>query len=74
MGEVAAANLDGRAEILDEIKNADTILVSELANRFQESLKDQEFLDAISGHMPTDEDSQARVSGIVGTMNRISEL
>ena len=31
-------------------------------------------MDAISGHMPTDEVSQARVPGIVGTINRISEL
>lgn len=66
--------LDGRPEILDEIEIADTVLVRELANRFQELLKDQKFLDAISGHMPTDETSQARVPGIIGTINRISEL
>ena len=72
--EDIVAVLDGRPEILDEIENADTVLVSELANRFHELLKNQEFLDAISGHMPTDEVSQARVSGIVGKINRISEL
>lgn len=72
--EDIVAVLDGRSEILDEIKIADIVLVHELANRFQELLKDQKFLDAISGHMPTDKVSQARVSGIVGTINRISEL
>ncbi len=72
--EDIVAVLDGRSEILDEIKNTDNVLVSELANRFQELLKDQAFLDAISGHMPTDEASQARVSGIVETINRISAL
>lgn len=72
--EDIVAVLDGRSEILDEIKIADTVLVHELANRFQELLKDQKFLDSISGHMPTDEASQARVSGIVGTISRISEL
>ena len=72
--EDIVAVLDGRPEILDEIAIADTVLVRELANRFQELLKEQKFLDAISGHMPTDETSQARVSGIIGTINRISEL
>ena len=72
--EDIVAVLDGRPEILDEIEIADAVLVCELAYRFQELLKDQKFLDAISGHMPTDETSQARVSGIIGTINRISEL
>jgi hypothetical protein len=72
--EDIVAVLDGRPEILDEIEIADTVLVRELANRFRELLKDRKFLDAISGHMPTDETSQARVSGIIGTINRISEL
>jgi hypothetical protein len=72
--EDIVAVLDGRPEILDEIEVADTVLIRELANRFQELLEDQKFLDAISGHMPTDETSQARVSGIIGTINRISEL
>lgn len=31
-------------------------------------------VDAISGHMPTDAVSQARVAGIIGTINRISNL
>jgi predicted nucleotidyltransferase len=72
--EDIVAVLDGRPEILGEIEIADAVLVRELAYRFQELLKDQKFLDAISGHMPTDETSQARVSGILGTINRISEL
>ena len=71
--EDIVAVLDGRPEILDEIEIADTELAHELANRFQKLLKDQNFLDAISGHMPTDETSQARVSGILRTINRISE-
>ncbi len=64
--------LDGRQEILDEIKNADTELASELANRFQQLLKHQRFIDAVSGHMPTHATSQARVTGIIETINRIA--
>ncbi len=72
--EDIVAVLDGRPEMLEEIKRADTELARELANRFQQLLKDQRFIDAISGHMPTDAVSQARVAGIIGTINRISNL
>jgi hypothetical protein len=72
--EDIVAVLDGRPEMLEEIKRADTELARELANRFQQLLKDQRFIDAISGHMPADAVSQARVAGIIGTINRISNL
>ena len=72
--EDIVAVLDGRPEMLEDIKSSDTELARELANRFQKLLKDQRFIDAISGHMPTDAVSQARVAGIIGTINRISNL
>jgi len=66
--------LDGRHEILDEINNTDTELARELANRFQQLLRHQRFIDAVSGHMPTHATGQARVAGIIETINRIANL
>jgi hypothetical protein len=66
------AVLDGRPEIVDEVGSADSKLQIELGRRFKELLVDDRFTDAVSGHMPTDETSQARVSIILRTMNKIS--
>jgi len=68
------ALLDGRAEIIGEIRKADTRLASELEKRFSELLQNNQFIDAISGHMPTDTTSQARVPMIVETIKKIANL
>ena len=66
------ALLDGRAEIIDEVRKTDIVLASELAKRFSELLQNNQFIDAISGHMPTDTTSQARVSMITETIKKIA--
>ena len=68
------AVLDGRAEIINEIKQSDSELVDELSGRFKELLSDCRFLDALSGHMPTDETSQARTPLILKTIKEIAEI
>lgn len=68
------ALLDGRAEIIGEIRKADTRLASELAKRFSELLQSNQFIEAISGHMPTDTTSQARVPMILETIKKIANL
>ena len=65
------AVLDGRPEIVAETKQADPELVNELSNRFQNLLQDGRFVAAVSGHMPPDEASQARVPII---LKRLSAL
>ena len=55
------AVMDGRPELAEEIIQSESALFDELATRFHDLLKDQEFVDAVSGHMPTDEVSQSRV-------------
>lgn len=67
------ALLDGRAEIIGEIRKADTRLASELARRFSELLQNNQFIEAISGHMPTDTTSQARVPMIMETIKKIAK-
>ena len=65
------AVLDGRPEIAIEVEQAEPELVQELSGRFQGLLHDSRFVDAVAGHMPTDETSQARVTIILKRINEI---
>ncbi|MFK5947725.1 MAG: hypothetical protein QM500_03010 [Methylococcales bacterium] len=66
------AVIDGRAELLSEVFNSDENLIKALSERFSEMLENAAFIDAISGHMPTDEMSQARVSMIKEVIEKLS--
>lgn len=59
--EDIVAVLDGRAEILDEIKGASDNLQNYLADRFSTLLITQEFVEALAGHLPGDPASQGRL-------------
>ena len=72
--EDIVAVLDGRPEILDEVRHADPLLVQELSDRFRSLLQEDRFIDAIPGHMPSGETSPTRASIILGTIEEISEL
>lgn len=71
--EDIVAVLDGRPEIADEVISADGELKHEVAVQFRELLKNRKFIDAVSGHMPTDETSQARVQVVLNCIKKISE-
>jgi predicted nucleotidyltransferase len=66
------AVLDGRSAIVDEVKNTEPDLKIELSERFQGLLKSARFVESISGHMPSDETSQARVAAIMGKIRYIA--
>lgn len=72
--EDIVAVLDGRPEILDEVRCADPILVQELSERFRSLLQEDRFIDAIPGHMPSGKTSPTRASIILGIIEKISEL
>ena len=72
--EDVVAVLDGRSEVISDIKNSGDDLAKELSCQFKMLQEDQRFLDAVSGHMPTDEASQARVPRIIELINLIAEL
>lgn len=72
--EDIVAVLDGRPEILNEVRHADPVLTQELSERFHSLLQEDRFIDAISGHMPTGETSPPRVSLILNTIKKISEI
>ncbi len=59
--EDLVAVLDGRPELVEEVKSADPVLVDEIRGRFAQLLEDRKFLDALPGHLPGDPASQGRV-------------
>jgi predicted nucleotidyltransferase len=52
--------IDGRPELIEEIRVADLELSAYLKEEFTSLLKDAEFLDAIPGHLMPDDASQER--------------
>lgn len=72
--EDIVAVLDGRPELLDEVKSADSKLQVELGERFRSLLSNDQFTDAVYGHMPTDETSQARVQIVLNCIKTMSEM
>ena len=72
--EDIVAVLDGRPEILAEVRQSDPALAHELAKRFCTLRQDDRFIDAVSGHMPAGQTSSSRVSMILNTIKAISEI
>lgn len=66
------AVIDGRPGILDEVLAAEEKLQAELAERFLRLLDDSRFVDAVSGHLPPDETSQARVPIVLARIKQIA--
>lgn len=68
------AIIDGRSELVAEVRAANQELQSFLAVTFQQYLADDNFLDALSGHLLPDAASQSRVSLLIERINRIIEI
>jgi hypothetical protein len=63
--------LDGRQSVIDEVKRSNEKLRKYLAAKFSGLLSDRYFSESLSGHLPGDAASQARISFVV---NRIESL
>lgn len=63
--------IDGRLELIDEVKDSETDLRSFLAEKFRYFLKTEAFLEALLGHLLPDPVSQARLPKII---TRIEEI
>jgi hypothetical protein len=70
--EDVIAVVDGRTELLEEIKRADPDVRDYLQQTVGELLSDESFRNAVPGHMPGDAGSQLRVPGIVGRLEQIA--
>lgn len=68
------AVVDGRATLLEECRASTPELRAYLAERFGELLKTPAFIDALSGHLPGDAASQARLPDLMGVLKQISAL
>lgn len=66
------AVLDGRLEIVDEVKHSDPALVKEISERFRGLMQEKYFIDSVSGHMPTDATSQARIAVILSRIHAMT--
>lgn len=66
------AVIDGRPELLSEIQSSEPALVGAIASRFQELLKNPDFVQSIPGHMPSDAASQQRVPRILQLLRDIA--
>ncbi|MEN8136157.1 MAG: hypothetical protein ABFS18_11575 [Thermodesulfobacteriota bacterium] len=72
--EDIVAVVDGRPELIEEIRNSPDALKAHLAERFQTLIDNQSFREALPGNMPPDEASQARVPMIMERMQEIVAL
>mgnify|MGYP006302641419 CR=1 FL=1 len=70
--EDVVAVLDGRPELVDEIKATERDLRQYLLKRFSDLIGDQNFIDALPGHLPPDAASQARARHILHLLQKLS--
>lgn len=68
------AVIDGRPGIVNEVAASEAVLQEELAGRFRRLLDDPRFLDAVPGHLPPDETSQARVPIVLDRIKQIAGI
>lgn len=68
------AVIDGRPELVEELRFASPEVKAALSEEFGQLLSDQSFLDALPGHMPSDGASQARVPELKRKLQLIAEM
>lgn len=71
--EDIVAVLDGRPEIVEEVRTGEPKLVQALAERFTVLNEDARFIEAVSGHLPSDATSQARVAVVLNMIEQIAK-
>lgn len=71
--EDVVAVLDGRPEMVGDVTAAEPELVKALSERFTALRGDARFVEAVSGHIPPDETSQARVTVVLDIIEQIAK-
>lgn len=66
--------LDGRPEIVEEIRTAPDDVREYLARKFGDFLQDRSFLDALPGHLYPDSASQQRIPILMGRIKGIADI
>jgi len=68
------AIIDGRTELIDEVKGSDADLRKFLSEKFQRFLKNEVFQESLPGHLPPDQVSQERLPKIISRIKKITTL
>jgi len=63
--------IDGRAELVEEVRAASTELQNYLGREFETLLSNRDFLDALPGHLLPDAASQQRLGLVVKRMQQL---
>lgn len=66
--------VDGRPELMDELRSAPDDLRSYIAGALLPMLKESRFIDALPGYLLPDEASQARIGQLLGRLGEMSNL
>jgi hypothetical protein len=66
--------IDGRTELIDEVKGSDADLRNFLCEKFQRFLKSEVFQESLPGHLPPDQVSQERLPKIISRIEKIAAL
>jgi hypothetical protein len=66
--------IDGRTELIDEIKTVDVELRRYIAGEMNSLLGESDFMDALPGQLPGDAASQARLPELIRRMRSIAQL
>lgn len=72
--EDIVALLDGCPTILADVRNADEVVKKAIKERFSMLSRDERFLEAVPGHLPGDEASQARLPLIIERVEALANL
>ena len=66
--------VDGRPELLDELRSAPEDVRSYIADAVGQMLKARQFIDALAGYLLPDSASQARINQLLAKLTQISKL
>ena len=66
--------IDGRPELITEIEESDILVRTFIRDTFKRLLGKPGFTEALSGHLPGDPGSQARLPGLIDRINTIAAL
>ena len=72
--EDVIAVVDGRVELIGEVRSSDAALRGYLSEVFSELLDDETFLDALPGFLPGDAASQARLPLVTRRLRDIADV
>ncbi len=63
--------IDGRAELVNEVRHAESYLQQYLSKEFGKLMADPDFVDALPGHLLPDSASQFRVGLVIERIQQV---